>query len=416
MIYIVLIAISFLSIFLIKTLTKITKIPAVLYLMLLGIILGEFGMYDFFGMLDKVNPNTSELALLANYAVVILFLISGIGLDLSNLKKIGKDALVLSTVPVFVEGIIMSLFAILLFSIVSIELFSFASINFFTVMFTFAMASPAIIIPITMKAKAEGKKSSILDQMTMASVVDNFAPMPFVIVFYIISLSLASGKAVNGLVITIVEVLVAMVVAYFIGYIVGRLSGLIKKIEFIPEKIVGLLLIFLTILLVIILGNFGASLGIIISFGIGIGFNVAVKDPVYKGKTLMNSSKIYQLFLMPLVFIYTGTQIRVDMLLDIKTIIMLAIITVVAIIIKGSVSKLYLKKRGYTVSEQNLSSSLFAAKGIILINLSLVLAAGFENVGLDNVLQYMYILAAVSIIISVPISLVGSSKILKNIK
>lgn len=416
MIYILFLIISVLSIMLIKDIARITKIPAILFLILIGILLGSYGIYDFFGEIDKINSNSSELALLANYAVVILFLISGIGLDLSNLKKIGKDAMVLATMPVFIEGIIMSIFALILFSIIKIDLFSFGAINFFTVMFTFAMASPAIIIPITMKAKAEGKKSSILDQMTMAGVVDNFAPMPFVIIFYIISLSLAKGDVVTGLFLTIIEVLVAMVVAYFIGYLVGRLIGKIDKIKFLNELYSSIILVFITLLLIIVLGSFGASLGIIISFGVGIGINIALKNVNYKMKTLANTSKIYQMFLMPLVFIYTGTQIRVDKLLDIKIIILLAIITIAAIIVKGTVSKLYLKKRGYTKDEQNLSSALFASKGIILINLSLILAAGYTSAGLDNVLQYMYILAAVSIIISVPFSLITSNKIIQKLK
>lgn len=415
MIFIVLFIIAVVSMFVLRPVAQKTKVPIVLFLMLLGILLGSSGIYDLFGLLDGVNPELTELNTLSTYAIVILFVVSGMGIDIKKIKSGGKNSFALSTIPVFTEVVIMSLFTIVLFKIIPLELFDFGAYNYMTVMTIFAMSSPAIILPIVIASKAKGKTSKIFDEMTVASIVDNLIPMPLVIVFFLLSLSQATGEGTNGLVITIIMVLFAFVMATIIGLILGSAHASLRKGINMTPLISAIILIAVTLFVVFLMGPLGSSTGILIGLGAGVGYNATFKDLEKKGSDIKMASNIYGLLFMPLVFIAVGTQVQLDLLLNPINIILLSIVTIVAIYVKGTASKLYLKTNGYTLAEQKISGTFFAAKGIILVNLSLVLGPGLTSVGLENVLQYMYVLAAISIIISVPYSIVKSNKLVEEI-
>lgn len=418
MIYILLMIIAFISVKIFDPLAAKTRVPLVVFLIFLGILFGPFGIYDFFGQLDMYNQNMSELSILSSNAIIILFLVSGLGLNIEAIKKSGKKTIGLSVVPVYIEGLIMGFITYLIFLLLPIPEFKFGLVNFMMVMSVFAMASPAIIIPINLTAKSTGMKQSIFDEMTIASVLDNFTPFPIMLAYLIVGLAIANGNSASFtmLISKLLIATISIVIAYAVGYLVGCISAYISKPLNYHKYIVPIIMIMLSIIVVILIGPIGAMFGIITGFGVGVGFNVKCPPGSEKMQINIKSNELYKYLLMPLVFIYVGTKIRIDMLLNPILILALVVVTVLSVCIKAFISKKYLMKRGSTEDEAKLSGKLFAAKGIILINISLVIGAAYQSAGLDQVIQFMYILAAVATLISVPYSIISSEKLVKQMK
>ncbi len=414
--FIIIFLIAAISFLVLNKVAQATKVPLVLWLILVGILLGSYGIYDFFGQIDKINPNIPELQLISGWAVILLFLMSGLGLNIKAIKESGKNAAVLSILPVYVEGLIMGFVAYAIFLVLPISDFKFSLPFFMMVMAVFAMASPAIIIPLCFKGKEKDPKGKIYDEMMIASIMDNFSPFPILIIYLTIALAVAGGSAVSisGISIAVLMSIISLIVAYVIGHIIGLVVSYIAKVESISSPLVVILHVIVTLLVISSLGKLGASYGIMVGLGSGVGLNMGLKDNPKKIEILGTTQKIYGLLFMPTIFLYVGTKIQLDLLLNPIIILALALITVIAIIIKGFVSNKYLLSQGYPDKESKLSSSLFASKGIILINISLVIAPALTSAGAENVLQYMYILAAVATLISVPYSIIRSEKLLEK--
>ncbi len=412
--FIIIFLIAVISFLVLDKVANKTKTPLVLWLILVGILFGSYGIYDLFGKIDSINNNIGELKLVSGWAVVLLFVMSGVGLNIDAIKKSGKNTMVLSTLPVVVEGTIMAFIAFAIFMILPIQQFQFNFGFFLTVMLVFAMASPAIIIPLCFKGKSIYGKSSLWDEMMIASILDNFIPFPLVIVYVTVTLGIVAGQAssISSIILTAIISIVSMVIAYFIGHLVGWVMSYLAKVESVPAALSVLLHMIVTLIVISLAGGIGAKYGVIIGLGSGVGMNMGLKTASQKPAVLAATQKIYGLFFMPTIFIYVGTKIQLDLLLDPMIILSLAVVTILAIIIKGFVSGKYLLSQKYSDTEAKLSGTFFAAKGIILINMSLIIGGPIAAAGQENVLQYMYILAAVSILLSVPYSIIKSEKLL----
>ncbi|WOO87933.1 cation:proton antiporter [Mollicutes bacterium LVI A0039] len=395
--FIILIALSVVSALACMNLAKLTKVPAVIFMMLIGVVLGPYVL----DLAEGLEP----MAKYSSFAIIALFLVSGYGLNVEAIKASGKKTFGLSSVPAIGEGLIMGVVAYLILSVIPV--FGSQEILFpavMVIMLVFAMSSPAIIIPFTMQGKARGMTFPIFDELTIASVIDNFIPFPFAIVFLNVAYAIASGEGINvgSIAFQSIAIVVAIIVVFIISYFIGKLSALLNKVVTNPQ-ITAVIVLIITVVAVLVAGPIGASLGIIIGLGIGVGYNVST-EPQTRMAVLGMSQKIYGLGLMPIVFIYVGTQIQLDQLLKPTTVIAFTIITIIGMFIKGFIAKKYLASQGSDPVEGQLAAYGFAAKGIILINISLVIGTGLTENGLDYILQMMYMLAAVSIIISIPYS------------
>lgn len=400
---IILIILSVVSMLICSTLAKYTKVPAIMYLMLIGVLMGSYAL--------DVVKYLPHLALYSSLAIVILFLVSGYGIDVEAVKSSGKKTIGLSSFPVIGEGLILGCITWVMLSIFPV--FDQPSINFpavVVVMLIFAMSAPAIVIPFNLQGKARGIKAGIFDELTVASVIDNFIPFPLMVVFLNVAYALESGNGVKvgPILIQSLSAVVIIIVTFIVSLYIGKIFT--KAINGINNVIItAILMIGLTFVMYFVTGPIGASFGIVIGFGIGMGYNLA--SPTEKKLPVLGiSQKIYGLGLMPIVFIFVGSQIQIDQLVKPVTVITFAIATVLGIFFKGTIAKKYLVKNGSSKAEATYAANGFAAKGIILINISLVLSKGLIANDLDYILQMMYMLAAISIIISVPYSSVKLAK------
>jgi NhaP-type Na+/H+ or K+/H+ antiporter len=109
------------------------RLPGLLGMLLLGIIIGPYGM-------DLLNPDLLRVSSdFREIALIVILLRAGLGLDWDELKKVGKPALRLSFIPGVIEGI-----AIML---VSNRLMGLSLVEGGILGFIIAAVSPAVVVP-----------------------------------------------------------------------------------------------------------------------------------------------------------------------------------------------------------------------------------------------------------------------------
>ncbi len=417
---ILVLVLSIVLVMLLKPVSGKTKIPMVIFFLLFGIIFSEYGLINLLGNDNLLNLTLQPaLAYVSNLAILALFLNSGMGLDLGAIKSSGKDAAFLSIVPVHVEGIIMGFITYLVMVNVFPQLgfTEIPLIGFLLIMLTYAICSPVLIIPSAMKIKMQGAKSKILDNMIIASICDPFTPFPIMIVLLIFLMIGASGNSSISPLIAVVLLIIALIVVGILGYVIGMIFAKIVAKIVKPEQknLVFAIAIIFNILNFVVIALTGplAGFGIITAVGMGIGFNKFTL-PELNTAILQKSQLLFGLFMFPIVFVYVGTQTQINKLFNPIMLIAILFIAILGPIIKAIVTKMYLQKRGYDQNEIGYAETGFALKGIIIINMSVLFGPAFQSVGLDIMLNFMYLLAAVSVILTVPLGIVKLEKYEKN--
>ena len=176
------------------------KLPGLLGMLIAGILLGPY----VFNLLDcKIIGISAELR---QIALIITLAKAGINLDISELKKIGRPAILMCFVPASFEIIGIVIFAPKLLGISVLE-----SVLLGTVL---AAVSPAVIIPLMLKIKEQGYGTNkAIPQMIMAGAsVDD--------VFVIILFTTFSGLLKTG------EINVETLIQFPTSIILGLLGGI----------------------------------------------------------------------------------------------------------------------------------------------------------------------------------------------
>lgn len=154
------------------------KLPRLLGMLLTGILLGPFS----FNILDKTILSIS--AELRQIALIIILARAGLNLDLEDLKKVGRPAVLMCFLPACIEIAGMMILAP---KILGVNLLEAAIMG--TVV---AAVSPAVIVPRMLKLMEEGYgKDKSIPQMIMAGAsVDD--------VFVIVLFTAFTGLALSG--------------------------------------------------------------------------------------------------------------------------------------------------------------------------------------------------------------------------
>ena len=158
------------------------KLPGLLGMILAGILLGPYAL----NLIDASVLNIS--ADLRQIALVIILTRAGLSLNLTDLKKIGRPALLMCFVPALVEMTGTIIFAPLLLGITTLEAALMGSV--------IAAVSPAVVVPRMIKLIDEGyAKDKCIPQLILAGAsVDDI----FVIVVFTVLTSFASTGKIVG--------------------------------------------------------------------------------------------------------------------------------------------------------------------------------------------------------------------------
>jgi NhaP-type Na+/H+ or K+/H+ antiporter len=181
------------------------KLPSLLGMIITGMILSPYA----FNLLDSSILEIS--ADLRQLALIIILTRAGLSLDINDLKKVGRPAILMCFVPACFEIVGVALIAPKVLGISVLEAAIMGSI--------LAAVSPAVVVPRMIKIMEEGygKERSIPQLILAGASVDDV----FVIVLFTAFTSLATGGGLTA------SSLLQIPISIVLGIIVGVLFGII---------------------------------------------------------------------------------------------------------------------------------------------------------------------------------------------
>ncbi len=179
------------------------KLPRIIGMLVTGIILGPY-------VLDFLDPSILSIsAELRKMALIIILLKAGLSLDLKDLKKAGRCAVLLSFVPATCEIIGYVLFAPSLLGISRIDAVVMGAV--------LGAVSPAVVVPrmVSLMEQKYGTEKAIPQMIMAGASCDDI----FVIVLFTTFLSMAQGGSAK------VGDFVNIPVSIVLGILLGALMG-----------------------------------------------------------------------------------------------------------------------------------------------------------------------------------------------
>ncbi|PUU90929.1 cation:proton antiporter [Halanaerobium sp.] len=355
------------------------KLPALLGMLLIGILLGPYG-FDLISQ-DILNIS-SDLRMIA---LIVILIRAGLGIEKETLKKVGVPAVKLSFIPGLMEGAAVIIAAVYLLNFEFIEAGILA--------FIIAAVSPAVVVPQMLSLIEQGKgaaKGVPTLVLTGASVDDVVA-----ITIFSAFLSIYGGQQIN-----IYRQILNVPLAIFLGIILGTVIALfliyIFKKYHIRDTKKALLILSFGILMNSLEHFLEGIIPIATLLGIMvIGFVIQERYSVL-GKRLSSKFNKIWVFAELMLFVLIGAEVNIQLAFE-SGLLGLIIIAVgltarsVGVLISLMGTELNLKERGFCVLAYTPKATVQAAIGAI------PLAAGVASG------ELILALAVLSIVVTAPL-------------
>jgi NhaP-type Na+/H+ or K+/H+ antiporter len=355
------------------------KLPALLGMLLIGILLGPYG-FDLISQ-DILNIS-SDLRMIA---LIVILIRAGLGIEKETLKKVGVPAVKLSFIPGLMEGAAVIVAAVYLLNFEFIEAGILA--------FIIAAVSPAVVVPQMLSLIEQGKgaaKGVPTLVLTGASVDDVVA-----ITIFSAFLSIYGGQQIN-----IYRQILNVPLAIFLGIILGTVIALfliyIFKKYHIRDTKKALLILSFGILMNSLEHFLEGIIPIATLLGIMvIGFVIQERYSVL-GKRLSSKFNKIWVFAELMLFVLIGAEVNIQLAFE-SGLLGLIIIAVgltarsVGVLISLMGTELNLKERGFCVLAYTPKATVQAAIGAI------PLAAGVASG------ELILALAVLSIVVTAPL-------------
>lgn len=210
------------------------KLPALLGMLITGIILGPYGLNLLDGSILGISAELRKIAL------IIILTRAGLGLDLSGLKKIGRPAVLMCFVPASFELLGMILLAPKLMGLSVLESAVMGAV--------LAAASPAVVVPRMVKLMDEGYgvKEGIPQLILAGASVDDV----YVIVLFSTFVGMMQGEGAS--ILKFVNIPVSIFFGIAIGLFLGVLLAYFFKKVHIRDTSKVLIILSISFLLVVI--------------------------------------------------------------------------------------------------------------------------------------------------------------------
>lgn len=186
------------------------KLPRIIGMLVTGILLGPF-------VLDFLDPKILSISgELRQMALIIILLKAGLSLNLSDLKKVGRPAVLLSFVPASFELFAYVIFAPPILGISRIEAALMGAV--------LAAVSPAVVVPrmVHLMECGYGTEKSIPQMILAGASCDDI----FVIVLFSTFLGMAQGTSASALAFLNIPVSIVL------GILLGALTGFLLSLFF----------------------------------------------------------------------------------------------------------------------------------------------------------------------------------------
>ena len=210
------------------------KLPALLGMLITGIILGPYGLNLLDGSILGISAELRKIAL------IIILTRAGLGLDLSGLKKIGRPAVLMCFVPASFELLGMILLAPKLMGLSVLESAVMGAV--------LAAVSPAVVVPRMVKLMDEGYgvKEGIPQLILAGASVDDV----YVIVLFSTFVGMMQGEGAS--ILKFVNIPVSIFFGIAIGLLLGVLLAYFFKKVHIRDTSKVLIILSISFLLVVI--------------------------------------------------------------------------------------------------------------------------------------------------------------------
>ncbi len=183
------------------------KLPSLIGMMILGMVIGP-------SYLDLVPQGTLEISsTIKDIALVIVLFIGGLGINLSQIKQIGRPAVLLSAVPATLEGFMIAFLAT--------KLLGFTFIQGAILGFIIAAVSPAVLIPsmISLINRKVGQDKAIPQMLLVGASADDTIAITLFTTFLGIYLQGVNGESISiasQLISIPIAILASIVVAFLV--------------------------------------------------------------------------------------------------------------------------------------------------------------------------------------------------------
>lgn len=186
------------------------KLPRIIGMLATGIVLGPY-------VLDMLDPSILSISSdLRKMALIIILLKAGLSLNLEDLKKVGRPAIMMSFVPASFEIVGYLLFAPAILGITRVEAAVMGSV--------LAAVSPAVVVPrmVQLMGTKYGTEKAIPQMIMAGASCDDI----FVIVLFTTFLSMAQGGSAD------IKAFANIPVSIILGIILGAIVGYLLYLFF----------------------------------------------------------------------------------------------------------------------------------------------------------------------------------------
>lgn len=195
-------------------LVELIKLPSLIGMMIVGMLIGP-------AFLNIVPQATLDVApLIKDIALVAVLFIGGLGISLTQMKQIGRPAVLLSAVPATLEGFTIALMSMLLLK--------FTFVQGAILGFIIAAVSPAVLIPsmIDLINRRVGQDKAIPQMLLVGASADDTIAITLFTTF--IGIYFNTGSISTQL----LMIPVTLILSIAVGYLVFKLSkGIIERVS-----------------------------------------------------------------------------------------------------------------------------------------------------------------------------------------
>ncbi len=191
---------------------NLMKLPAILGMLLAGMILGPYILNLIDGSIMDLSGDLREIAL------IVILIRAGLSLHVDDLKKVGRPAILLSFVPATIEIIAITFLAPLFFDIDTPTALVLGAVV--------AAVSPAVVVPrmIKLMESGYGREKRIPHMILASASIDDV----YVIVLFYAFLQLTLGDSFH--ISTLINIPISIGLGILVGIMVGYFSHKFFKI------------------------------------------------------------------------------------------------------------------------------------------------------------------------------------------
>ena len=359
------------------------KLPALLGMLLIGILLGPYG----FDLISKDILNiSSDLRMIA---LIVILIRAGLGIEKETLKKVGIPAVKLSFIPGLMEGAAVILAAIYLLK------FSFVEAGILA--FIIAAVSPAVVVPqmLALIDKKKGAKKGVPTLILTGASVDDVVAITIFSAF----LSIYGGKQIN-IIRQILNVPIAIILGIMLGTAIALFLIYIFKKYHIRDTKKALLILSFSILMNSFEDLLNGIVPVATLLGIMvIGFVIQERYSTLGRRLSSKFNKIW-IFAELMLFVLIGAEVNINLAFESGLIGIIIIIIglsarSIGVLISLAGTHFNLKERAFCILAYTPKATVQAAIGAI------PLAAGVASG------ELILALAVLSIIVTAPLGAVA---------